>query len=377
MARREGQTFSEIASDHFGDEKQIRQAHHLWTKRTATDEAAPAGMVPVQEWRSSDSGTVHYKAPATAAVDAAAEMLQVLENLMTDFNAHVARNPVRLAPPVEVVTAADPTLAVVCIMDPHLGMLAWEPETGQPSTDLGTAVDAYTKVSDQIVALSRVYPVERYLAIVGNDLLHANQYDSKTKTATTVAGTPQDMDGRLSKVFTRAVRVVVASVDAMRSTGKRVDVQMVPGNHDAHMVYALGEVLSAWYRGDDAVSVINSPNPRAFYGFGRNTFMLYHGELNKKKGLPHLVMATECPAQLWVDSEGGCREILTGHFHKRETTTFLTDINEDRAITLRSLPGLTGTDSWHSAQGYLHRRAATLLVYKKSGGLLALHEVTP
>jgi hypothetical protein len=278
---------------------------------------------------------------------------------------------------VVLSTAKDPVLAVVCIMDPHLGMLGWEPQTGQASYDLATATDDYLRVSDQIVALSHVYPVDRYLAIVGNDLLHANQYDGKSKAATTVAGTPQEMDGRLSKVFSRARRVVVDSIDQMRATGRPVDVQMVPGNHDAHMVYALGEVLVAWYRSDAGVNIMNRPNPRSFYGYGRNTFMLYHGELNKKKGLPHLVMATECPAQMWVDSEGGCREILTGHFHKRETTTFVSDINEERAITLRSLPGLTGTDSWHAAQGYLHRRAATLLVYKRSGGLLALHEVTP
>ena len=188
------------------------------------------------------------------------------------------------------------------------------------------------------MALSHVYPVDRYLAIVGNDLLHANQYDGKSKAATTVAGTPQEMDGRLSKVFSRARRVVVDSIDQMRATGRPVDVQMVPGNHDAHMVYALGEVLVAWYRSDAGVNIMNRPNPRSFYGYGRNTFMLYHGELNKKKGLPHLVMATECPAQMWVDSEGGCREILTGHFHKRETTTFVSDIDEERAITLRSLP---------------------------------------
>ena len=51
------------------------------------------------------------------------------------------------------------------------------------------------------------------------------------------------------------------------------------------------------------------------------------------------------------------------------------EVNETRAIRTRSLPGFTATDGWHHEQGYQHRRSATCLIYRKSGGIAGLHEI--
>jgi hypothetical protein len=280
------------------------------------------------------------------------------------------------AAPTRFVGDGEPCLFEVSIFDAHLGMLAWAAEVGE-SYDTKIAVRDYGAAVDNLLLNARNHPVERILYIVGNDFLHVDGPGLARKGGATSAGTPQDIDSRTAKMFTTGRRALVEGIDKARTIAP-VDVIVVPGNHDGDTMYKMGETLSAWYRNCADVDVRYGPMKRKFYGYGRNAWMLTHGEEYNRSGRDNLplIFATECPAEIWVASEGGSREIHTGHNHinKEGRYTPTSESNETRAIRTRSLPGLTATDSWHFEQGYKHRRAATALVYKRESGFAGLYE---
>jgi hypothetical protein len=280
-------------------------------------------------------------------------------------------------PPSYDAPPTQPKLFTLAIMDPHLGMLAWDDETGG-SYDLDIAIADYLTAASQALALAHtLYRPERVLIIVGNDLIHIDHLQGG-KIGTTAMGTPQDFDSRLAKIFTAARKAVVSVIDHSRLLGCPVDVQFVPGNHDKHTVYKLGEVVAAWYRNDPNVCVYNSPAPRKYYQYGANLIGLTHGEEFKRNRDPlPLIMATEAP-DLWGATT--YREWLVGHFHATSELEYMKprlNLSEHRSIRVRALPGLTAHDAWHTEEGYKHHRAASALVYNRSGGLYAYHEVQP
>lgn len=272
--------------------------------------------------------------------------------------------------------AGEGFLFELALHDPHFGMLAWGAEVGGASQDLKIITREYGEAVENLLAYARLYNTERILYILGQDMQHVNQTGLHQKGGATAKGTAQDIDGRIAKIFTAIREAAVKGIDRARLIAP-VDVMVVPGNHDPDESYKLGEVISAWYRLDPEVNVIYSPNKRLYYGFGRNVFMMTHGEEYKRKrdSLP-LIMATECPPELWVAGDV-CREIHTGHNHINMEGAYhpTSEVNETRAIRTRSLPGFTATDGWHHEQGYRHRRSATALIYRKSGGIAGLHEV--
>lgn len=368
MRDEEGLNWAEIAGRLGEDPVALRKAHSRWRIRKNKDSSNEPRVV--QEWRREPGGTIHLKFPDPPVDE------EAVRKLWDAYLDDAAEHAPRYDPPPRRKAPADAMLAVLNLYDCHFGLRADSAETNRESQDLDIISDDWRRAVDELVGMAQFYEVDRYLVPLGHDLSHVDH--AEAKGAVTRSGTPQDVgDSRLWKIFTAMRQASVYLIDALRATGKEVDICMVRGNHDRDINSYLGETVAAWYRHDPGVMVDNSPQLRKFYGWGRGAWMLYHGELNRKKGLPHAIFATSCPAQMWVDSEGGTREILTGHFHKRETTRFIPEANEERAITLRSLPGLTSTDAWHSENGYLHKRAATLLMYRKQGGLYALHEFSP
>lgn len=300
-------------------------------------------------------------------------LTQAREQLLADAFAHA---PTTYKPVQRGSLSGDPCVMMLSMRDPHFGLLAWGKEVHQDQ-DLITIARDYADAVQYLLSFGTLYPVEEIWYTVGDDTSHVNQMDTTGRGGTTAAGTAQDMDGRLSKIFTTIRRSLVAGIDQARMIAP-VKVRVVPGNHDPDESYKLGEVLAAWYRNDPEVEVIYSPKRRKFCGYGKNTFMLTHGEeynRTSRDQLP-LIMASECPADLWVASEGGYREIVTGHNHVAKKGRYhpTSDGDESQAIRTTSMPGLTAEDWWHYGQGYRHMRAAVVRFYRHSGGVAGHHE---
>ncbi len=373
--RRDGFSWKEIAERHGVTKKQVRQAHNRWTHRAPPLDETIGGVV-VQKWIRTPEGTTHVKMPDAVVDDIKAEVRQVWEDAKQDFL------DATLLPPIEAPNLILPKagmLAEIAVQDPHMGMLAYGPEVGEDQ-DIRTIKEDYLGTTEQLLSLSRVYAPERILYLVGNDMSHVNQAADRGKGGATKMGTMQDLDTRMSKIFRVMREVAVDGIDQAASVAP-VDVVVVPGNHDPDEAFRLGEVLSAWYRNHSNVTVYNAPRKRKFYNYASNTLMLTHGEEIRRKREPlPLVMATECPDEWWVASGGrGSREIHTGHNHIRLQGGYhpTSEVDESRAIITRSLPGLCVSDAWHYEEGYMHRRAGSLLLFHPDDGFWGLHEHQP
>ncbi len=267
-----------------------------------------------------------------------------------------------------------PVLYEIAPMDPHIGMLAWGRECGEPY-DLSIAVRDYVETVTKAISFASFYNVERMLLVVGNDTIHADTLQGG-KIATTTAGTAQDLDTRLPKIYTAARRAIVTVADLAKQVAY-LDIIVIPGNHDHLTSYHLAEVLYAWYRLDDRVNVIYSPAKRQGYQYGKNGFLFTHGEEFKRKREPlALIFADEFP-ELWAASE--YREVHCGHFHGTKAQRYdpQEELSETRGVRMRVLSALTPADAWHTEQGYRHHRAVTTMAFHREGGLAGMHEFTP
>ena len=314
------------------------------------------------------------------------EARAVVQQLIEDAKAHMPPapmfHPADTGLPDEGEDIGEKVLYEIVVQDAHIGMLAWGKEVGRPYDldiavqDFGRAHEGLLPYRDVVIAGPKLYPIEKYLIVVGNDFLHVDAPSHNVRGGATTAGTAQDVDTRLPKMFTHGRRALVNAIDRVRARGLPVDVIVVPGNHDEQQMYRMGETLSAWYRNDPHVNVIYGAQKRKYYRYGGNAFMFTHGEEYKRAGRDNLplIFATEAPADVWAKSK--VREIHTGHNHISMGGRYVPtqDQTETRAIRTRSLPGLTGTDAWHHVQGYKHLRAATALAFRKSGGLVSLTE---
>jgi hypothetical protein len=378
--RTDGYTWHEIAGRLGADYESLRRSHSAWVARRADQptETAHGGTV-LQKWvRTEDEHgqkqTVHVKLPqGPMPEDAAGLFWEESQRAFEEWQ------PRKEPPPVWLPRTTN--LCVVSMYDAHFGMKAdGEAIGGGQSQDLKIISGEFEESADQLIALSRVYDPERYLIPLGHDLSHVNQYMGKAMT--TRNGTEQDVDTRLWKIYRAVCESSIHLIDTARSTGKHVDVVMVPGNHDPDENYKLGEFLRAWYRHDPAVTITNTPTIHKYYGYGNNAFMLTHGEHYMKRaaaGNPILTFAAECPPEIWARGHNGGRYILSGHFHARRKGQYTptSDVQEEGGIVTYVLPGLTATDEWHYRNGYRHNRAATLQVFRYEGGLHGHHEVNP
>jgi len=370
-------TWQEIAGRLGGDPKRLRQAHSRWCQRQAQSddvEIVDGGRV-VQKWLRGPEGTVHVKMGATESLsDSAAAFWE-------DAREAFLRWQPPKDPPGLSFIGSQPNLAVLSIYDAHFGMRADADEIGSlgEDQDLSIISRAFDATVERLVALSRVYAPERYLIPLGHDFSHVNQYMGKAMT--TRSGTEQDVDSRLWKIHRAVCESAVRMIDCARSTGRPVDVVLVPGNHDPDENFKLGEFLRAWYRHDVGTGIMNTPTQHKYYGYGSNAFMLTHGEHYMKSNgqSPLLVFANECPPDIWARGYKGGRYILSGHLHARRAGRYTptSDVSEEAGIITYVLPGLTATDDWHQRSNYRHQRAATLQIFSREGGLFGHHEINP
>jgi transposase-like protein len=253
---------------------------------------------------------------------------------------------------------ADPHLLEVCLYDAHIGKLAWEAETGT-SYDLKIGRQVVLGAVDRVLALVKPFPVERILLPLGQDFLHIDNARN-----TTVNDTQVDTDGRYPKIFESAVAICTEILGQLRTVAP-VHVLWVPGNHDRttsyHLVYAL-KCLFSGVHADVTFDV--GPRVRKYHRYGVSLLGFTHGDEEKHASLP-TVMADEAKAD-WAATEH--HEWHLGHFHKRTKTPYRMD-DSFGSVTVRTLPPLTGTDSWHYRKGYVRgQRAAEAYLWSKSTG---------
>ena len=175
------------------------------------------------------------------------------------------------------------------------------------------------------------------------------------------------------KVFRIGWSLIIDSVLLIKKKlpGRKINIQVIPGNHDFQKVFYLGELLSVKFHGDSMVDVNNSPRTRKYVKWGDCLIGLAHGN-RKDEGEKRILtlMQLEEP-ELWANTR--FREWHLGdihHFKKMENRT-----EEDmQGIIVRYLRTLMPQDEWESRKGYNSQKGAHCFIWNKKRGMIAQYQ---
>jgi hypothetical protein len=256
------------------------------------------------------------------------------------------------APAVQVKRAALPpgerVLLEVAVVDHHLGKYAVAEESGAGGT-IEEQERHWVEATEHFLRVAQAGgPLARILLPFGNDLLH---FDNRAQQTT--GGTPMDsVQGRYFEIVLRAQRLLAWQIARCRQVAT-VDVLAIPGNHDTHSTFHIGQYLQAQFHADQGVRFDVSANPRKYYRWGRTLLGFTHGKDEKIQQLP-LLMANEAAAA-WAACPD--REWHLGHLHKKDKTVFAAG-DSFGGVRVSRLPSLSAHDAWHHGQGHRDRRAS-------------------
>lgn len=242
-------------------------------------------------------------------------------------------------------------LAVFGLMDVHFGKLSWSAETGE-NYDLKIAETMLRNAVEDLISECSGRNIEKILLPFGNDYVHVDGRDLST-----TKGTPQDFDGRFSRVLATAIQSAIWAVDRIAEIAP-VQVELVPGNHDRTLSECICHVIAARFHDNNRVTVGLDPKTRKYVRYGVNLIGLAHGDLVKPDKLPNLM-----PADAKKDwAETTCHEWITGHGHRSQKWTTM-DTDTTHGVVVRQLRGLTRADLWHWDNGHVTPNQSGAEVY--------------
>ena len=247
--------------------------------------------------------------------------------------------------------ADDDLLTVYPQGDPHAGLYSWKDETGQ-AFDLVEYERVMKAAIDRLVASAP--PSAHALFIDLGDTLHADNNASRTKS-----GHHLDTHGRHAEVVRAVIRCKRHHIARMLEKHRHVTVRINPGNHDGITAIMLAEMLALLYENEPRITVITSPNPYWFFGFGNNLIGTTHGDGAKGANLP-LLMAVDAP-DLWQASQSGHRVWFVGHVHHK-------DIKDHPGVTVEYVRTLAAPDIWSHGAGYRSKRSMEAVTFHREDG---------
>jgi hypothetical protein len=310
--------------------------------------------------------TTHYSPKTTVQYDGQGNVLQEWRRLCPISNA-LADITEQLCKKVEGIgrvkqkTATyqdDNILQETVISDPHLGMMAWPDETGHFAYDIKIATQTVRAAIES--ACKRAMP-KTHVLVFNGDIMHADN----RKNATEHSGNVLDVDSRWSKVLEHAELCMVESVRIAAETAEKVILVVNPGNHDWHSAYALGRILTAYYKDCKNVEVLNTPRPRKTIVFGNVLLGWAHGD-RVKAGDWAKIIPTEFPKE-WGSTK--YRYLHLGHVHHSKGFAPIT-VDEQSGLTVEYLRSLCPLDAWHAESGYIGSlHGCDSFLYHKDYGL--------
>jgi len=251
-------------------------------------------------------------------------------------------------PEVAAPQHSDEDLATLyTLTDCHIGMLAWDKETGE-DWDLNIAEETLVTTLIQMIAAAPNSEV----GIVNQlgDFLHFDSLTPMTPTNHHIL----DADSRYQKVVEVAVRVLRRVITAALAKHKFVRVYAHEGNHDPAGSVWLRVMFSQLYSDNPRVYVEKSPNPYVAWRHGNTLIGFHHGHLAKPTSLP-LIFAAKYSKE-WGETE--YRYVHIGHRHHVHEI-------EHPGVKVVQHPTLASPDAYAARGGWLSKRQASSITYHK------------
>jgi hypothetical protein len=202
--------------------------------------------------------------------------------------------------------------------------------------------------------------VERVLLVVNGDWLHADTVRGETTKGTKL----EDVAVPYEVMFREALGVLVGLVNWI-APQRPVEVEIVPGNHDFHSLFAVGMTLEEAYRDNRRVTIRGGTVKYRYVRWGTVLLGFAHGDTGKLGALPGLMAGER--ARDW--GETTWREWHTGHRHADA-------VFERDGCRIRCIPALTKRNEWAKNQGHgeTTRGAEAFLWHRERGYVGHLHQ---
>lgn len=223
---------------------------------------------------------------------------------------------------------------VVPISDLHLGLLSEKKVSGN-DYDLETAEALYYYAIDDVMAEVGETEFEKVMFIIGNDFINADNINN-----TTTKGTPQDCSNQWHTIIDKAIELCISGINKL-ATIAPVDVVYAVSNHDYHSMYGIMNVLKAYYKNDDNITIYGDPAERKYFKFGSVIMGVTH-DLKPEKALE--IMSVEAH-DMW----SSCKSMIwfLGHLHTQMA------YSKKGYVEVLRLPTISGWSRWSNQQGYV------------------------
>ncbi len=244
-------------------------------------------------------------------------------------------------------------LTLITITDSHVGMLAWDKETGA-DWDLTIAENCLVTTFCQMIdaAPSSAIGIVNQLG----DFLHFDSLVPLTPTSKHAL----DADSRYQKIVEVSVRILRRIISHALAKFPKVQVYMHEGNHDPAGSVWLRVMMAQLYANNPRVTVGMSPNPYTAFQHGKNFIGFHHGHLSKKEKLP-ILFAAKFP-EMWGATKH--RVIHVGHLHNVVE-------QEHPGINVVQHATLAAPDAYAARNGWLSKRQAVSMTYHAEKGEIA------
>ena len=252
-------------------------------------------------------------------------------------------------------------LSLLTITDFHLGMYAYEAETGD-DWDVGIARDVFlNSINDMIKSAPKA---KTGLLCQLGDFLHWDGILSVTPQS----GHILDADTRYGKLVEMAMSVMTEAVMLMLRKFEQVIVISAEGNHDISGSIWLRKHIKHMFGDEPRLQVIDNDFPYYAYLHGETMLGFHHGHKVKLAQLHKLFASEPRFREMW--GKANYTYIHTGHYHHERLV-------EDGGAIAEMHPTLSGRDAYAARGGWVSRRGAKVITYDKTAGEVARVTVRP
>lgn len=253
-------------------------------------------------------------------------------------------------------------LSLLTITDFHLGMYAYEAETGD-DWDSHIARDVFLNAIHQMVAAA---PKAHYgmLNQLG-DFLH---YDGILGPMTPMSGHVLDSDTRYSKLVELTMDIMVEAVRIMLKKFGEVIIVQAEGNHDLSGSIWLRKHIKHMFSNEPRVTVIDNDYPYYAHLHGNVMLGFHHGHKTKLQQLHKLFASEPRFRSMW--GQATQTYIHTGHYHHERVV-------EDGGAIAEQHPTLAGRDAYAARGGWVSARGAKIITYHETDGEVHRTTVRP
>ena len=236
------------------------------------------------------------------------------------------------------------------LTDYHLGMMAWDEESGD-NWDLKIAEETLVKFFETSIQQSP-NATKAVFAQIG-DFLHWDGLDAVTPANKHLL----DADTRFTKLVRVAIRVIRKVITMLLQKYETVNVIMAEGNHDPASSVWLREMLQAFYENEPRLIIDTNPDPYYCITFGDCCFFYHHGHKRNINNIDSVFVSK------YKKEFGSSKYVYahTGHLHHEHK-------KETNLMILEQHRTLASKDSYASRGGWMSDRDSKVITYHKEFG---------